>query len=171
LNVWFRQSQASQPAGLPASIKEILVSFVTWLTVHGAGWAQLNAVGELAGEDVFPAILIIGGEKASRITLAMIGSDGMAVLGRPPGQAIPWKEINDLQPEFSTAFDLTFHQYGPGAESASQLKDLLHQWDQAGRPPSDQLHFRAIPAGQEVELREGEHLLKRPWTDLVAWYA
>jgi hypothetical protein len=150
-------------------------SFFPWMGLRGLQGkekrplhAGLTAKGDLADQDVIPALSGLGGEWKSMATMVLIEAGGAAAMMRPPGQRPPLADVNS--PGDRTPFEVYVHQLGPGSSAARRLVESIQEWDRAGRPKS-RWQIRALPAEMAYyTLKKGEYLLELKWTKLVIRY-
>ncbi len=167
---WLDDPRNDWATGVRVSVRQVLDGLPIWLVAHEPGFAHLSAMGELADRDVIPPLFGFGGEWKSVHTVALVQTDGWAALMRPPGQAVPLEDMNELGAD-PTPFELYVRQLGPGERAARRLLEIVQGWDQAGKPGSASLHLRAIPTETEYSPRPGEYLLEKPWTNLAISYS
>ena len=114
----------------------------------------------------------MNGQEKRVETFLKILPGSAAALTRPPEAEIDW--LNTEQPEEERApeqpFEVYVQQLGPNPEAAQFLVRMIQAWDAAGKPNTSRLRVRGIPAGNPVQLREGEFLIERPWTNFIVWY-
>jgi protein-L-isoaspartate(D-aspartate) O-methyltransferase len=169
LSGWLDDPGKDWASGVTVALREVLDGLPIWLVAHEPRFAHLSAMGELAERGMIPSLLGFGGEWKSVHTFALVQADGLAALMRPPGQAAPLEDMNELGAD-TTPFELYVRQLGPGEQAARRLLEIVQGWDQAGKPGSASLHLRAIPTETEYNPRPGEYLLDKPWTKLVISY-
>jgi hypothetical protein len=129
--------------------------------------AGLSARGDLADEEVIPALYGIEGEWKAMNTVVLIEADGAAAMMRPPGQRPPLVDIN--HPQDNVPFELYVRQLGPGTRATRRLIKLIQDWDRVGRPAS-RWHIRTLPAEMAYTPAEDEFLLDQDWAKLVIRY-
>jgi protein-L-isoaspartate(D-aspartate) O-methyltransferase len=171
---WLSEPGQDWATGVTTRMGELGGSFFPWIGLQGLQGnertvlrAGLVAKGDLADQDVIPALSGIGGEWKAVSTFVLIETDGAAALMRPPGQRPPLVDIN--HPQDPTPFEVYVRQLGPGNYAALRLVESVQKWDRAGRPKS-RWHIRALPAEMAYTPAEDEFLSDREWTKLVIRY-
>ena len=93
--------------------------------------AGLSARGDLADQEIFPALWGLEGERKGIHTFVWIEVNGAAAMMWPPGQTPP---LIDDQHSPDAAFELYVRQFGAGHQAAHYLVACIQEWDRAGRP-------------------------------------
>jgi protein-L-isoaspartate(D-aspartate) O-methyltransferase len=170
LAAWLADPRQDRATGVEAALGEVMDGLPVWLIAHAPGLARLSALGDLADGGIVPPLFGFSGEWKSVHTFVLVESDGWAALMRPPGQAAPLEDMNNLFAD-PTPFELHVRQLGPGGTAARRLLEIVQGWDQAGRPRSAALQLRAIPGEMAYDPAPGEYVLDKPWTKVVLSYA
>jgi len=172
---WLSELGSAWATGVTATMGEVGSNFLAWMALRGPQGdektgvgAALCAMGDLADQNLIPALSGLGGEWKRMTTVVMIEADGAAALTRPPGQTPPLVDIN--HPQDNLPFELYVRQLGPGTRATRRVIGFVQDWDRAGRPESSRWHIRGLPAETEYAPAEGEYLLDRDWTKLVIRY-
>jgi protein-L-isoaspartate(D-aspartate) O-methyltransferase len=159
---WLTAPFQQQGTGIQATVAEVWFSLNLWLAVHEPATCSLNASGVWAERHVVPYLFANAREPHSVFAVGLFDEKGLAVLGRPPGQPLPWRQ----EPE-NAPFELHLSLYGAGETAARRLLAQLHAWDGAGRPNSQDISVRVLPAAQLYAPQANEVLLKKRWTQLI----
>jgi hypothetical protein len=85
---------------------------------------------------------------------------------RPPGQAAPLIDINELH-SASNSFTLFVRQFGRAEDLAQRLIEQVKAWDEAGRPAFENLLIRAYPKSTGYTPSADEWVVEKQWTWLV----
>jgi protein-L-isoaspartate(D-aspartate) O-methyltransferase len=173
---WLSESGRDWATGVTTTMGEIRGSFFPWI---GVQWpqgdettalpARLSAGGDLADQNVIPALCGFGGEIKAMHTFVLTEADGGAAMMRPLGQTPPLIDVNH-PPADPPAFELYVRQLGPGTDATQHLVERIQDWDRAGRPKRRCRQIRALPAEMAYAPAEGELLLDRKGTKLVISY-
>jgi protein-L-isoaspartate(D-aspartate) O-methyltransferase len=170
---WLSEPGRDWATGVTTTLPQIWRRFFPWASLQGAQGdertdlrAGLSARGDLADQEVIPALWGLGGERKGIHTFVLIEAGGAAALTWPPGQMLPLVDDNHSP---DAAFELYVRQLGPGPHAAQCLVASIQDWDRAGRPETD-WHIRALPAEMAYTPAEDELLLDRKWTKLVIRY-
>jgi hypothetical protein len=139
-------------------------SLWTWLALQEPHMCQLTARNEMAERGIVPPLVGIEMKQRSTGTIAEFDGTGLAVLMRPPGEALPFLTIDQLENQTLALF---VRQFGSDAALAEHLIERIHAWDAAGRPASEGMRIRAYPRDAEYSLLPTEILLEKQWTKLV----
>jgi protein-L-isoaspartate(D-aspartate) O-methyltransferase len=173
---WLSEPGQDWATGVTTTVPEILRSFFPWMGLQEppgeeqtALGARLVAGGDLADQDVIPALYGFGGEAKSMHTSVLIETDGAAAMVRPPGQTPPLIDVNH-PPQDPPGFELYVRQLGPGRDATRRLVKSIQDWDRAGRPERRCRQIRALPAETAYIPAEGELLLNQKGTKLVVSY-
>jgi protein-L-isoaspartate(D-aspartate) O-methyltransferase len=173
---WLSEPGQAWATGVTTTMGELAGSFFPWSALQGsqgqegaATRAGLSARGDLADQDVIPALSGLGGEWKSINTFVLVETDGAAAMMRPPGQRPPLVDINNPHLQDPVPFEVYVRQLGTGTRAAERMVRSIQDWDRAGRPAS-RWHIRALPAETACTPGEGEFLLDREWTKLVIRY-
>jgi protein-L-isoaspartate(D-aspartate) O-methyltransferase len=171
---WLSEPGQDWATGVTTTMPEIGGSFFPWMSLQEppgeertALRAGLVAKGDLADQDLIPALHGLGGEWKAMHTFVLIEADGAAAMMRPPGQRPPLVDIN--HPQDPVPFELHVRQLGPDPHAAQCLVESIQEWDRAGRPET-RWHIRALPAEMAYTPAEDEFLLDQEWTKLVIRY-
>jgi protein-L-isoaspartate(D-aspartate) O-methyltransferase len=172
---WLSQEGQDRGTGVTIARYELEWGFSTWVGLHESQAKQqtglpatLAAMGDLADQNIIPALAGVGGEWKAMYSAVIIETDGMAALMRPPGQLAPLMDIS--HPEDNIPFELYVRNLGPSENAGQRMLKYVQNWDQAGRPNSSRWHIRAIPAETEYHPTDGEFLVNKPWTKLIVSY-
>lgn len=172
---WLTQEGKDQATGVTVTRYELEWGLLSWVGMQesqanqqtGLG-ATLCAKGDLADQNLIPSLAGDGGEWKAMYSVAIIESDGMAALLRPPGQITPLADM--FHSEDNGQFELYVRNFGLGANARQLLLDYVQNWDQAGKPTSLSWKIRAIPAEAEYNSTDGEFLINKSWTKLIISY-
>ena len=171
---WLSEPRQDWATGVTTRMDELGGSFFPWLALQGplgdeetTLGAGLSARGDLADQDLIPALSGTGGEWKAVGTFVLIEVDGAAAMMRSPGQRPPLVDIN--HPQDPMPFEVYVRQLGPGTHAAQCLVESIQDWDRTGRP-EPRWQIRALPAEMADTLEEGEFLLDHKWTKLVIRY-
>lgn len=144
----------------------LLGSLWTWLALHEPRTCKLVAKADMVERSLVPGLMGIDGEVKSTGAVILPGETGLAVLMRPPGQAIPMFTIDKLFTSDSP-FPIFLRQYGPDDFIAQRLISVIQAWDAAGRPSSERMQIRAYPRPAEVVPAKNETVIEKQWTTIV----
>jgi protein-L-isoaspartate(D-aspartate) O-methyltransferase len=112
-----------------------------WLALHEPNIAQLTATHTAAAHDTVPTVISL---KDQKLTIAIVGNAGFAVLARPQGYR-----------DYGVSFPVAARGFGPeGDQLATRLLEQAHAWDlwdrhERSEKPTPQI--TAYPAGTEVD--------------------
>ena len=159
-------------AGEPARLNTRLMiteseSFGTlslWLGLH-AGHALCTLTVEAGPSGRWPSLYQFTGSSPTTMAIGLLAEDSLALLDRG------WPDVARASrtPDEPSPFELEVTGYGPrGDQAARHLLRLAAAWDAAGRPPSSRLRLRVYGPDAPYELAQGEVLLQKRWTRLVA---
>ena len=172
---WLNQEGKDSGTGITITGPEIERGLFAWEGLHESQAkgqtglaATLCAKGDLADQNIIPSLAGFGGEWKAMYSALMIEPDGMAALMRPPGQVPPLIDV--MHPDDNGPFELYVRSFGSGTKAGDRLLKDIQNWHQAGKPTSLSWHIRAIPAGTNYQLLDGEFLVNKPWTKLVISY-
>jgi protein-L-isoaspartate(D-aspartate) O-methyltransferase len=169
---WLSQEIKDWPTGVTLARWELESGLNSWLGIqdlqaHQAKWnISLLARGDLADENIIPALIRYGGEWKATVTGGLLASDSMAVLMRAPSQIVPLVDMTTHQND-NEPFELYIRNFGPGTQAVEHALEYIQKWNQAGRPAAWSWKIRAIPAEMEYQLAEGEYIVNKPWTKLI----
>jgi protein-L-isoaspartate(D-aspartate) O-methyltransferase len=173
---WLSEPGQDWATEVTTTMPEIGDRFFPWASLQGVQGneradlrAGLSARGDLADQQVIPALWGLDGERKGMHTFVLIEAGGAAALMRPPGQTPPLIDVDHPPDHPPTAFELYVRQLGPDSHAGQCLVETIQDWDGAGRPEPN-WHIRALPAEMAYTSKEGEFLLDRKWTKLVVRY-
>ena len=172
---WLTQESKDQATGVTITRHELEWGLIPWIIIQESQTNQqtglaatLCARGDLADQNIIPALVGNGGEWKAMYSGAIIESGGMAAMMRPPSQIVPLMDI--MQPDYDTPFELYVRIFGLDTNAGQRLLDYVQNWDQAGKPNSLSWKIRAISAEAEYNATDGEFLVNKPWTKLIISY-
>lgn len=171
---WLSEPGQDGATGVTTTMGELMASYFPWMGLQEpqgeektAVRARLAARGDLADQDIIPALSGLGGEWKSLNAFVLIEADGAAAMMRPPGQRPPLVDVN--HPHDPAPFEVYVRQLGPGTHAAQCMVESIQDWDRAGRPKS-RWQIRALPADMEYAHAEGEHVLDYGGAKLIVRY-
>lgn len=172
---WLGQEFKDWPTGVTLTRWDIDWGLSSWLGIQDLQQQNewnigLHARGDLADENIVPALIRLGGEFKVTATGGLLTSDGMAVLMRAPGQIAPLVDMT-THPDDNEPFELYIRNFGSGTQAGERSLEYIRNWEQAGRPAAWSWQIRAIPAEAEYQLADGEYLVNKPWTKLIIRYS
>lgn len=172
---WLRQAGADRSTGVTVTRYELEWGLSTWMGLQEmqmkqqtALLASLCAQGDLADQNIIPALAGVGGEWKAMYSGVILEADGMAAMMRQPGQPAPLIDL--MHPDDNTPFELYVRRFGPGTAAEQYLLEYIQNWDRAGKLTSMNWKIRAIPAERDYQPTEGEFLVDKPWTKLIISY-
>jgi protein-L-isoaspartate(D-aspartate) O-methyltransferase len=172
---WLSQEGQDWGSGVIVTRYELEWGLLSWVSLQESQAkrqtglpADLCAQGDLADQNVIPALAGNGGEWKAMYSSAIIELDGMAAMARPPSQIVPLMDI--MRPDDNTPFELYIRNLGTGTKAGQCLLEYIQNWDQARRPTSLSWRIRAIPAETEYQAMDSEFLVNKPWTKLIISY-
>lgn len=174
MTTWLANPGAPLTTRVHARTFDILSDLLLWVRLNAGGaWASLTADGETAVLHKLPVLVAWGGDAKYTETMLYFSSLGAAALFRPSSGGINWTNWNLPEKEQppDPPFEIGVLPLGEDPQIAASIVAIIQQWADAGRPSTNQLHIRAVPADQTSRLEAGEFLIDRPWTKLVLRYA
>ena len=172
---WLSQQGKDQASGVTVTRYELEWGLLSWVGIQESRANQqtglattLCAKGDLADQNLIPSLIGNGGEWKAMYSVAMIESDGMAAVMRPPGQIAPLADI--FRSEDNVQFELYVRSFGLGTDAGQCLLEYIRNWDQAGKPASLSWKIRAIPAETEYNCTDDEFLINKTWTKIIISY-
>ncbi len=143
------------PTQLRATAGELWGGVSLWLALHAPTMCSLVATGDAARAAVPSPLSTSPGY---RVTIGLLEEASLCLLARMP---------DDDSPSAETPFGLAIRNFGAGHQVAHQLVDLLHDWEEAGRPSSRGLRITAsvqepLPTTAPLAL-----IIHKPRTHLV----
>jgi protein-L-isoaspartate(D-aspartate) O-methyltransferase len=163
---WLTGTHKDWSTSIEVMLHEIVGRLRLWLALHESSLCGMTATGDMVDGDLVPPLLGLGGEWKSVSTVVLAGEKGLATLMRPPGQPAPLADPNELYAG-ETPFKLFVRQFGSDETLSQRLIELVNTWDDAGRPSSEELRFRAYPKDADYIYSEGEFVDERQWTRFV----
>jgi protein-L-isoaspartate(D-aspartate) O-methyltransferase len=145
------------PTGVAVRTFDLWSSLNFWLPLREPALLALGAYGEVAASERLPWLL---GERGKWLAApGLTAPGGMAFLTRPPGH-----EPTDG----GGAFELHIRPFGSDPQPANALRQLVHEWDRAGRPSTDSLRVRICPREAEAAPEPGAVVVEKRWTRVYA---
>lgn len=150
--------------GVQVTAGDLSTTFATWLSLQAS--EDLCAIGTIvaAGEavDRQPVPFLFGVPGRFRSSFGLIDNQEMALLAQPTNQAAP------SIPGSDPSFELYVRTFGGRVRLSGRLRQLVADWDSAGRPPdSDRLKVRAYPKDSTYAARSYELVVEKANSRLV----
>jgi protein-L-isoaspartate(D-aspartate) O-methyltransferase len=149
------------PTGIRATVGEAGGSLSLWLALEDPDSCFFGIYGDPSVVDRSAVPLLVewpAGDSKQRSTHALLGTQGLVALGRPPDAA-----PNSRQAPVA----LSVVGFNAEPELVERLKAHVVAWDEAGRPRTDALRIFAYPRGQSVSVPPDARVLEKRWTTLV----
>lgn len=143
-----------------------------WLALHEPHAARLVAplAEDAPGAEIFASLFGIGPPLNVRVSIAVVGPEGLALLTGPPKEPGP---ILDARPAAGPdqPVGLFVRQFGQGQWAARRLQALVERWDAAGRPGAANLEVLARLAGTDGQPLGGLPVRKTHTDFWLRWQA
>ncbi|MDQ2741700.1 MAG: methyltransferase, FxLD system [Chloroflexota bacterium] len=147
------------PTQLRATAGELWAGVSLWLALHAPTMCSMVATGDAAARAAIPSPL--SASPGYRVTVGLLEEVGLCLLARSP---------DDGPPSAEAPFGLAIRTFNAGHESAQHLVDLLHSWEEAGRPSSRGLRITAYTKEPLSTTAPSALIIHKPRTRLVlAW--
>ncbi len=172
LSAWLGAPGEVLATGVKVLIWDLLGGFLAWQSARSPEDIRILSASGDAVQDALPlALLALGGRERRVEAFLQVLPGGAAALVRPPDEELHWHNIDnpDDNPG-ALPFEVCVRQLGPDPAAARHLAAMVQAWDAAGRPDSNRLRVRGLPAGSPLDLGPGEFLVERPWTWFVVSY-
>lgn len=162
LAAWLDAPYAQQPAGLELSGGELLFKWPLWAALVEPGRVLITRSGAAQAGDPVPDLFPPRG-----MTFGLLGASGLALLAEPPGAPPPEGD------RFARTLPVHIRRFGPDPSVAARLREKLHAWDSAGRPPhAANMSVWALPVEQSPASLPADACLTRRWhTFCLRWGA
>jgi len=144
------------PTQLRATTGELWGGVSLWLALHAPTMCSLVATGDAAARAAVPSPL--SATRGYRVSVGLLEETNLCLLARSP---------DDDSPSAETPFGLAVRNFGAGHQSAQRLVDLLHDWDEAGRPSSRGLRITAYVKEPLPAPAPSAVIIHKPQTHLV----
>lgn len=152
----------ARSTGVGSAAGDIWGGLDVWLALRDPAFTSICAPGPAAGAGQVPCTFGYGGPYPSGFTVGLLDAAGLAVLAPSDGDS-----IFDGGAPRSEPFELAVRSYGDAAAAAARLAGAVGAWEAAGRPASDRLFLRALPAGADPA---GDLVVRKRWSTLVGEY-
>jgi len=144
----------------------LLGNLWTWLALREPHLCKLVARGDMFDRNIVPPLMGMDGKQKFAGTAALVDRTSLAILMRPPGEAIPLAAPNKPS-DNDIPFQLFVRQFGPDESIAQRFIHQIQAWDASGRPASERMHILAYPKDSEYLPVQGEFVIEKQWTKLV----
>ena len=169
---WLTSGGERTATGLQLTEAEAFGSLALWLDLHSAQMASLMIEEAPPPPGGWPCLFALGAKSSTCLTYLLLTTEGLAVLDGRHHRAIDAGKRARKTADESVPFELRVIGYGPQGQPATQtLLQLLHRWNQAGRPASARLRVRVFSPDYPYALAPGETLVSKRWTKLVVDWA
>jgi len=142
------------PTQIRTTAGELWGGVSLWLALHAPTMCSLVATGDGVRAAV-PSPL--SASPGYGVTVGLLEEASLCLLARVP----------DESPSAEAPFGLAIRNFGAGHQSAYRLVDLLHSWDQAGRPSSRGLRIRAYAKDSSPATTPSALIIHKPRTHLM----
>lgn len=158
---WLNDTYEEVVTGIQVTAREAWRSLMLWLALHERRFVDISLKGELIASQKAPYLFGVDGQLPWRMTMGLLHETGLAVVVRPFGhQPDPRPSSAEL-----VSFELYVRCYGDGETAVAQLLAHLHNWDEAGRPHSENMQVEVYP--RNVPISEGIAIPRRWHTFVV----
>lgn len=170
---WLKAPGAPLPSGIHARTFDIMSDLLLWLRLQSNGtWAHLTVDGDLAVEQHLPVLIAWAEDGQHTEAIVYFDQHSAAALLRPSSSGLHWTNWNlpDEEQPPDQPFEIGVLPLGPNPQIARDIVTRIQKWADQGRPSTNQIRLRAVPAEKTVQVTENEYLIDRLWTKLVLWY-
>lgn len=160
-----REPFTEQPAGVELTAGELLFKWQLWFGLHEPELVLFSAGRPEETGDLVPDLLPPWG-----VNSGILAGSALAILAPSPDDASPGATSPDDDNPFAGTIHLHIRSYGPDHTVAQRLLRHLHAWDEAGRPPHENISVRALPAGHAPIPSTADTTLTRRWHHYSIWW-
>ncbi len=155
--------------GTTATLRQVFSGLRLWLALHEPYPCLLIAQDSAVDLGFVPYVFGADGEKRIRMTQALAGESGIAILTYPPDSSAPLALVTESG-ESPPPFELYVRGYGPDKAVSRRLYEGIQSWDRQGQPGATGLRLRAYPRGSCPAPSPQAYSLTRRWHEfLVDW--
>jgi len=144
------------PTQMRATVGELWGGVSLWLALQAPTMCSLTAAGDAAARAVIPSPF--SASPGYRASVGLLEETGLCLLARSPEDTVPSAEAR---------FGLAIRTFGAGRDLARRLVDLLHSWDEAGRPSTRGLRITAYVQDFPPTTAPSALIIYKPGTRLV----
>jgi len=144
------------PMRLRATAGELWGGVSLWLALHAPTMCSLVATGDAAARTAVPSPLSTS--PGYRASIGLLEEASLALVACSPDDTILSAEV---------PFALAVRNFGAGRGTAQRLVDLLHSWDEAGRPSSRGLRISAYAQKPLPATDPSSQIIYKPRTHLM----
>lgn len=149
------------PTGITATVGEACGSLSRWLALEDADSCLFSIYAEPSLVDRSAVPLLVewsAADMKQRSTRALLGSQGLVALSRPPDA---WPDNQEASVPLSVV------SFRAEPELVERMRAGVIAWDAAGRPSTEALRISAYPKGQSVPVPADGWILEKSYTTLV----
>ncbi len=157
---WLMGSSKDWETGIEITVMELLYKLDVWLASYHFNSRLLMGRGDLVEQNIVPPLIVTVQETKSVATGIFVKKHGMIAFMRSPEEAT-------LVDDWITPFTLCIRQFGSDKSFVQSILESIRAWDQAGRPPSQELQVRVYPKDFDYSATEDELVIEKPWTRVV----
>lgn len=158
---WLHESHLAQTTGVFVTPQEATEGLGNWLLLREPVAALIIAAGHAAEQGLVPALTTYQIFHSVQ-TVGLCSRQGMALLYLATQDA-PTSAVGHRCP-------VMIARYGSCDELAEKLSDLVHEWEQIGRPQVTNMHVTAVPKRDDSQAiahgtEPGSLVISKEWSD------